>query len=69
MLNNGDGTFTYTPAENFNGTDSFSYTVQDDGVAAYCDDRAWCLDTGAAEHYGGTVQVVEITPEGIRVLW
>ncbi|MFP4098282.1 MAG: Ig-like domain-containing protein [Alphaproteobacteria bacterium] len=30
-----DGTFTYTPAENFHGTDSFTYTVTDnDGATA-----------------------------------
>ena len=29
-LNNGDGTVTYTPNVDFNGTDSFTYTVQDD---------------------------------------
>ncbi len=27
--NNGDGTFTYTPADNYNGADSFTYTVTD----------------------------------------
>ncbi|MDY6792122.1 MAG: Ig-like domain-containing protein [Thermodesulfobacteriota bacterium] len=26
---NGDGTLTYTPDENFNGTDSFNYTISD----------------------------------------
>ncbi|MEJ2142438.1 MAG: Ig-like domain-containing protein [Gammaproteobacteria bacterium] len=29
VTNNGDGTFTYTPAANFNGSDSFDYTVSD----------------------------------------
>lgn len=45
------------------------HTVQEDGVTAFCDDCAWCLDTGAAAHYGGTVQVVEITADGVKVLW
>lgn len=45
------------------------HTVQETGITAYCDDRAWCLDSGAAEYYGGLVQVLEITPVGIRVLW
>ncbi|MFV9691260.1 MAG: Ig-like domain-containing protein [Desulfobacteria bacterium] len=31
VVNNNDGTFTYTPAENFNGTDSFVYQVCDTG--------------------------------------
>ncbi|MDF1884453.1 tandem-95 repeat protein, partial [Sulfurimonas sp. SAG-AH-194-C21] len=29
---NGDGTVTYTPALNYNGYDSFEYTVKDDGL-------------------------------------
>ncbi|PIV30054.1 MAG: hypothetical protein COS35_08735, partial [Zetaproteobacteria bacterium CG02_land_8_20_14_3_00_50_9] len=29
VVNNGNGTFTYTPALNFNGADSFTYTVSD----------------------------------------
>ena len=29
VASNGDGTFTYTPAADFNGPDSFSYTVDD----------------------------------------
>ena len=29
VVNNGDGTFTYTPALNFTGTDTFTYTVSD----------------------------------------
>ncbi|MEJ2754381.1 MAG: tandem-95 repeat protein, partial [Gammaproteobacteria bacterium] len=29
LINNGDGTLAYTPSENYNGSDSFTYTVQD----------------------------------------
>ena len=29
VVDNGDGTFTYTPEANYNGADSFSYTVSD----------------------------------------
>jgi uncharacterized protein YjiK len=29
LVNNGDGTFTYTPGLNFNGNDSFTYTISD----------------------------------------
>jgi VCBS repeat-containing protein len=34
VVNNGDGTFTYTPFANFNGTDTFDYTVTDNGDGA-----------------------------------
>ncbi len=44
------------------------HTVQDHGATAYCDERVWCLDTGAAAHYGGNVQALEITAEGATVL-
>ncbi|MBW4487728.1 MAG: tandem-95 repeat protein [Trichocoleus desertorum ATA4-8-CV12] len=29
VVGNGDGTFTYNPAPNFNGTDSFTYSIRD----------------------------------------
>ena len=29
VVSNGDGTFTYTPNANFNGSDSFTYTISD----------------------------------------
>ena len=29
IVDNGDGTFTFTPAANFSGTASFDYTVSD----------------------------------------
>lgn len=29
LIDNGDGTFTYIPAENFDGTDSFQYVIED----------------------------------------
>ena len=32
-----DGSFTYTPAANFNGTDSFTYTANDGSVPT----RTW----------------------------
>ncbi len=33
---NADGTITYTPDADFNGTDTFTYTVCDDGIPAEC---------------------------------
>ena len=44
------------------------HTVQEQGITEQCDDRVWCIDTGAAEYYGGTIQGLEITASGIRVL-
>lgn len=32
LVNNGDGTVTYTPNNNFTGVDSFTYTVQDNAA-------------------------------------
>ena len=32
VVNNGDGTVTYTPGADFNGTDSYTYTVTSGGV-------------------------------------
>ena len=37
LVNNGDGTFRYTPDTDFNGTDSFDYEVCDITGAASCD--------------------------------
>jgi len=34
LVSNGDGTFDYSPAPNFNGTDTFTYTICDDGPQA-----------------------------------
>ena len=34
---NPDGTFTYTPDPNFEGTDSFQYEVCDNGIPSLCD--------------------------------
>lgn len=44
------------------------HTIQANGIAAYCDDRVWCMDTGAADYYAGPIQVLEITPDAIRIL-
>jgi hypothetical protein len=37
LVNNGDGSFTYTPAAGFDGTDAFTYQVCDTGTPPLCD--------------------------------
>jgi gliding motility-associated-like protein len=37
VTNNGDGTFTYTPNAGFSGTDTFTYTICDNGSPVVCD--------------------------------
>lgn len=44
------------------------HTVQDDGITPHCDQRVWCIDSGASAHYGGSVQVLEITDDGVLIL-
>ncbi|MBF2054523.1 MAG: metallophosphoesterase [Candidatus Sericytochromatia bacterium] len=43
------------------------YTVQTD-INSACEGQLWRIDTGMAAAYGGKVQVLEITPEQVRVL-
>ncbi|HOX25379.1 MAG TPA: metallophosphoesterase [Candidatus Krumholzibacteria bacterium] len=45
------------------------HTIQAAGITPACDARVWCLDTGAAAHYGGPVQVLEITADEVTVRW
>jgi hypothetical protein len=44
------------------------HTVQEDGIASACDGRAWRIDVGMADHYGGTAEVLEIIGDSVRVL-
>ena len=43
------------------------HTVQEH-INSACEGRVWRIDTGMSRHYGGPVEVLEITPEGLRVL-
>jgi hypothetical protein len=40
LVNNGDGTFGYTPAPNYNGPDGFVYEICDSGSPVLCDTAA-----------------------------
>lgn len=44
------------------------HTVQEGGIASYCNDGVWCIDSGIADYYGNTVQVLEIVGDEVRVL-
>ena len=44
------------------------HTIQDEGIAPACGKRAWRIDVGMAAHYGGSVQVLEIVGDSVRVL-
>jgi len=44
------------------------HTVQDAGITSYCGGRAWCIDVGMAEHYGGRPEVLEIRGDAVRGL-
>jgi Bacterial Ig domain len=63
---NDDGTVTYTPAEGFDGTDSFTYTVDDDhgGQATGTVTVTVLPDPGVV--VGGTLYTVQdVSPEGV----
>ena len=49
---NADGTLTYTPAANYSGPDTFSYTVQTGAVALEWDDSSNPAVEGYKIHYG-----------------
>ena len=37
-------------------------------VNAACDGRVWRIDTGMSAHYGGPVEALEITPDGVQAI-
>ena len=49
LVDNGDGTFTYTPDNSFLGVDSFDYLAIDDGAGLT---HHWALDGDAADSIG-----------------
>jgi hypothetical protein len=45
------------------------HTIQYDGINSACDGLVWRIDTGMSSYYkDGPVEVLELTPEGARVL-
>lgn len=44
------------------------HTVQEGGVSDACGGRVVRIDVGLAAHYGGPLEVLELTPDGVRTL-
>ncbi|EDM79984.1 metallophosphoesterase [Plesiocystis pacifica SIR-1] len=44
-----------------------AHTIQP-GINAICDDRAWRIDTGMADYYGGPIEALEITGDVASVI-
>ncbi len=55
VLNNGNGTVTYTPDSSFIGLDSFTYTICDNGTPQQCDDATVYVYVG----YTPTITAVD----------
>lgn len=39
------------------------HTVQKDGITSACDGTVWRIDVGMSRHYGGPIEVLELTPD------
>lgn len=44
------------------------HTDRTEGIISYCDGLVWCIDAGMSAAYGGAPQVLEITPDTIRII-
>ena len=44
------------------------HTVQYEGITSACDGKVWRVDVGMADYYGGTVSVLELVGDEVRVL-
>lgn len=44
------------------------HSVQYDGITSECDGKVWRVDVGMADYYGGSVSVLEIVGDEVRIL-
>jgi len=44
------------------------HTPQKSGVTSGCNDRVYRIDVGLSRFYGGPIQILQITPQGVEVL-
>ena len=72
VVDNGDGTFGYTPAAGFSGTDTFTYTICDDDTpTATCDTATVTVtvtDEGSPDAVDDAVTVTEDTTRRRRLM-
>ncbi len=67
---NHDGTVTYTPAEGFDGTDSFTYTIDDDHGGQATGTVTVTVLANAGVVVDGTLYIVQNNfPEGVMAAW
>ncbi len=64
VTNNGNGTFTYVPAVNFSGTDTFNYTICDDDNPPSCDSAVVTMTVPLAPAIGVAKAVSSVTGNG-----
>ncbi|HLP22221.1 MAG TPA: Ig-like domain-containing protein [Chitinophagales bacterium] len=63
VIVNGNGTYTYSPAANFNGVDSFTYSVCDGGTPEQCDTATVVITVTAVNDAPTISQVGGTLPE------
>ena len=68
VTDNGDGTFGYTPAAGFSGTDTFTYTICDDDTpTATCDTATVTVTvTDEGQPGRGSTTAVTVTEDSTR---
>jgi len=44
------------------------HSVQYDGITSECDGKVWRVDVGMADYYGGSVSVLELVGDEVRIL-
>lgn len=44
------------------------HTVQRGGITSACDEKAWRVDVGMSKYYQGTVEVLEIRGDAVKIL-
>ena len=63
---NTDGTFTYIPNTNFNGIDTFTYEVCDDGIPVQCDQATVTITVNAVNDAPVlTKELVKVDEDGV----